>query len=107
MPLRVEHRDRVAVLTLDDPECRNALSVEMVDGIAAELGCTAYYRRQYQKAIAKYIRALNMKPDDVVGLWGLAKSYGQIGQYQKALEALARHHHAADGVGQELGYVVI
>ena len=64
----------------------NPLSV----GIAAELGCTAYYRRQYQKAIAKYIRALNMKPDDVVGLWGLAKSYGQIGQYQKALEALAR-----------------
>lgn len=35
MPLHVEHRDRVAVLTLDDPERRNALSAEMVDGIAA------------------------------------------------------------------------
>ena len=35
MPLEVEHRDRVAILTLDDPERRNALSAEMVDGIAA------------------------------------------------------------------------
>jgi len=35
MPLEVEHRDRVAVLTLDDPERRNALSAEMVAGIAA------------------------------------------------------------------------
>ena len=33
MPLRVERRDRVAVLTLDDPERRNALSAEMVDQI--------------------------------------------------------------------------
>jgi len=35
MPLLVEHRDRVAILTLDDPKRRNALSAEMVDGIAA------------------------------------------------------------------------
>jgi enoyl-CoA hydratase len=35
MPLRVDHRDRVAVLTLDDPGRRNALSNEMVEGIAA------------------------------------------------------------------------
>lgn len=33
MPLRVERRDRVAVLTLDDPPKRNALSLEMVDAI--------------------------------------------------------------------------
>ena len=33
MPLRVERHDRVAVLTLDDPPRRNALSAEMVDGI--------------------------------------------------------------------------
>ena len=35
MPLRVEHRDRVAILILDDPKRRNALSAEMVDGIVA------------------------------------------------------------------------
>ena len=35
MPLKVERRGRVEVLTLDDPGRRNALSTEMVDGIAA------------------------------------------------------------------------
>jgi enoyl-CoA hydratase len=33
VPLRTERRDRVAVLTLDDPDRRNALSAEMVDQI--------------------------------------------------------------------------
>jgi len=33
MPLRVERRDRVLVLTLDDPPKRNALGLEMVDQI--------------------------------------------------------------------------
>jgi enoyl-CoA hydratase len=35
VPLRVERRDRVAVLTLDDPPKRNALGVELVDAIVA------------------------------------------------------------------------
>jgi enoyl-CoA hydratase len=35
MTLHVEHRDRVRVLTLDDPERRNALSTPMVEEIAA------------------------------------------------------------------------
>jgi enoyl-CoA hydratase len=39
VPLHVEHRERVAVLTLDDPERRNALSLELVgeivDAVAA------------------------------------------------------------------------
>ena len=35
MPLRVERRDRVAILTLDDPDRRNALSPELVDEIVA------------------------------------------------------------------------
>src|SRR6478736_6312613 len=33
MPLHVERRDRVAVITLDDPERRNALSRDMVDAL--------------------------------------------------------------------------
>jgi enoyl-CoA hydratase len=33
----VEHRDRVAVLTLDDPERRNALSLELVGEIVAAI----------------------------------------------------------------------
>jgi enoyl-CoA hydratase len=35
MPLHVERRDRVAILTLDDPDRRNALSPAMVDEIVA------------------------------------------------------------------------
>jgi enoyl-CoA hydratase len=35
MPLGVERRGRVAILTLDDPERRNALSRELVDQITA------------------------------------------------------------------------
>jgi enoyl-CoA hydratase len=37
MPLHVDQRDAVAVLTLDDPERRNALSPEMVDAVLATL----------------------------------------------------------------------
>ena len=37
MPLQVERRDAVAVLTLDDPERRNALGNEMVDQIVATM----------------------------------------------------------------------
>jgi enoyl-CoA hydratase len=35
LPLHVEHRDRVAVLTLDDPDRRNALTAKLVDEIVA------------------------------------------------------------------------
>jgi enoyl-CoA hydratase len=37
MPLRVERRDRVAILTLDDPGRRNALSAELVDEIVVTM----------------------------------------------------------------------
>jgi enoyl-CoA hydratase len=37
VPLRVERRDRVAILTLDDPDRRNALSPELVDEIVAAM----------------------------------------------------------------------
>ena len=37
MPLRVERRDRVAILTLDDPDRRNALSPELVDEIVVTM----------------------------------------------------------------------
>ena len=35
MPLHVERRDRVAVLTLDDPDRRNALTAGLVDEIVS------------------------------------------------------------------------
>jgi enoyl-CoA hydratase len=42
MPLHVEHRDAVAVLTLDEPDRRNALTAEIVDGIVeAVAACEA------------------------------------------------------------------
>lgn len=41
MPLHVDRRDAVALLTLDDPERRNALSPAMVDEIVTALGALA------------------------------------------------------------------
>jgi enoyl-CoA hydratase len=38
LPLHVERRDRVAVLTLDDPERRNALTAGLVEEIVAAVG---------------------------------------------------------------------
>jgi enoyl-CoA hydratase len=38
MPLHVERRDAVAILTLDDPERRNALGDEMVEQIIGTMG---------------------------------------------------------------------
>ena len=38
MPLHVERRERVAVLTLDDPDRRNALTAELVGEIVAAIG---------------------------------------------------------------------
>ena len=38
MPLHVEQRERVAVLTIDDPDRKNALSPEMVDAIVETVG---------------------------------------------------------------------
>jgi enoyl-CoA hydratase len=38
LPLQVERRDRVAVLTLDDPERRNALTAALVDEIVGAVG---------------------------------------------------------------------
>jgi enoyl-CoA hydratase/carnithine racemase len=35
LPLHVERRDRVAVLTLDDPDRRNALTPGLVEEIVA------------------------------------------------------------------------
>ena len=38
MPLHVDRRDAVAVLTIDDPDRKNALSPEMVDAIVETVG---------------------------------------------------------------------
>jgi DNA-binding winged helix-turn-helix (wHTH) protein/TolB-like protein/lipopolysaccharide biosynthesis regulator YciM len=92
-----------------EEEVRLALAANPLSvGLTAELGCCAYYARQYERAVHGYNQALAMKPDDVVALWGLGKSYSQLGDYQKALEAL---QHAPKPRGQypppiigEMGY---
>lgn len=72
-----------------DQEMRQVLSVNPLSaGLWGELGCTAYYRRQYELALQGYKRALTMQPDLITAIWGLGKSYGQMGQYQQALDSL-------------------
>ena len=74
-----------------EDEVRLALAANPLSvGLAAELGCCAYYARQFERALHGYNEALALKSDDVVALWGLGKSYVQLGNYEKALEALQR-----------------
>jgi tetratricopeptide (TPR) repeat protein len=93
-----------------EDEVRRVLSANPLSvGLTAELGCTAYYARQYERAVHGYNQALTLKPDDIVGLWGLGKSYAQLGKYREALDAL---HRAPKPQGEyppvilgEIGYV--
>lgn len=72
-----------------EQEIRQVLSVNPLSAaLWGELGCTAYYRRQYELALQGYKRALTMQPDLITAIWGLGKSYGQMGAYQQALDSL-------------------
>jgi tetratricopeptide (TPR) repeat protein len=65
--------------------------------LVAELGCTAYYARKYDRALQGYTRALTIQRDSIQGIWGLGKTYAQMGKFQDALDALDRAP-SADGM---------
>jgi len=74
-----------------EDEVRLALAANPLSvGLTAELGCCAYYARQFERAVRGYNQALAIKADDIVALWGLGKSYTQLGRYQEALDVLHR-----------------
>jgi len=74
-----------------DDEIRTALEANPISvALRAELGCTAYYGHNFERAVLAYQRALDIEPSNVTAVWGLGKTYAQMGRYQEALDTLDR-----------------
>ncbi len=72
-------------------EVRKALDGDpMSVTLRGELGCTSYYRRQFDEALTGYRDALTLDDRDVISYWGLGRAYDQKGQYQEAIASLLR-----------------
>ncbi|HVP00026.1 MAG TPA: tetratricopeptide repeat protein [Bryobacteraceae bacterium] len=69
-----------------EEEIRSALEIVLT----SELGCAAYYSRHYDRALQGFTRALTLQPWSVNAVWGLGKTYAQMGKFQEALDALDR-----------------
>jgi TolB-like protein/predicted Ser/Thr protein kinase len=81
-----------------EDEVRFALQANPISAmLVAELGCTAYYARKYDRALQGFTRALTIQPASINGIWGLGKTYAQMGKFQEALDALDRAP-SADGM---------
>ncbi len=64
----------------------NPISAQLV----SELGCTAYYARKYEHALQGFTRALTLQPNSINAIWGMGKTYAQMGRLPEALDALDR-----------------
>jgi eukaryotic-like serine/threonine-protein kinase len=53
-----------------------------------ELGCNAYYARQFDQAINWYRDSLKLEARDLISYWGLARTLGQQKRYQEAIAEL-------------------
>jgi tetratricopeptide (TPR) repeat protein len=74
-----------------EDEIHSELEVNPISSnLIAELGCTAYYARKYDRALQGFTRALTIQPSSVIAIWGLGKTYAQMGKFQEALDALDR-----------------
>ena len=67
--------------------------------VQARLGLAQAYEnlKVYHEAIGQYQRVLDSSPKEVQGYFGLARTYAEDGQYNKALDLLAK----AKGLGLE------
>jgi serine/threonine-protein kinase len=74
-----------------EDEVRSALEANPISvALMSELGCAAYYGRNFDRAVQAYNRALETQPSNVTAVWGLGKTYAQMGKYREALDALNR-----------------
>ena len=78
--------------------------------IVSELGCVAYYRRQYADAVAYYGESLKTDPGSPIPYWGMGKSLGQEKKYSEAVDAL-QQFEAKNGfeppiLTAEMGYAL-
>jgi len=92
-----------------DGEILDALSRDPLSGsLNTELGCNAYYRRQYDTAVKVYRDVLSLDPDNVVASWGLGKALCQRKDYEGAIvelnKAVARGGAPAPILVAAIGY---
>jgi len=74
-----------------EDEIHSALEANPIAAnLVSELGCGAYYARKYDRALQGFTRALTIQPSSVNAIWGLGKTYAQMGKFQEALDALDR-----------------
>jgi TolB-like protein len=90
-----------------DRVLQQALALDPFGGpVRAEVGCNAYYRRQYAAAVAGDLAALEIDPRDMIALWGLGRAYAQLNKYDDALAALAKIDLAPPIIVAERAYVL-
>lgn len=74
-----------------DEILQNSLAYDPESGaLIDELGCVAYYHRQYEDAVAYFRKAMEQDPTSPLPYWGLGKSLTQLGRFQEAIESLNR-----------------
>jgi Flp pilus assembly protein TadD len=74
-----------------DEILQNSLAYDPESGaLINELGCVAYYHRQYEDAVAYHRKAMEQDPNSPLPYWGLAKSLTQLGRFREAVESLNR-----------------
>lgn len=93
-----------------EKEILRALAVDpLSSAITAELGCNSYYRRRYDDAIVHYRRALNLDPRNVLGYFGLGRTYAQQERFAEALSELRKVEvvlgFAPPLIVAEIGYI--
>jgi len=95
----IKGEDEVRAALVDNP---------LATALLQELGCNAYYAGQYERALIGYRRALEAGPGSITALWGLGKTYAQMGKYQEALGVLQNasvHGFTPPVILSEVGYV--
>jgi DNA-binding winged helix-turn-helix (wHTH) protein/TolB-like protein/tetratricopeptide (TPR) repeat protein len=74
-----------------DEILQNSLAYDPESGaLINELGCVAYYHRQYEDAVAYFRKSMERDPNSPLPYWGLGKSLTQLGRFQEAVESLNR-----------------
>ena len=74
-----------------------------------ELGCAAYYARQYDRAISQYWRTINLNPAMVIAYANVGRAYVQKHMYSEAIAELEKGRKLDAGwplLESEIGYAL-
>lgn len=78
-----------AIILLSTPGCRSAVDLSTSEG-QLRFGVQAARMDLWREAQFRFLRAVQMNPDDLTAYNNLAVAYEGIGEYEKAREAYLR-----------------